>query len=339
MAGGERGNRVKQTSASIPDQSPGSGLTQIRRLSTAGLPARDRIEYWNEIACNTFTAQSVDPLVDLFDAEISRAELGDTRAAVAVSKPSTITRNSHQVARSRHAYFLLHLHLSGESINRQDGHEIKLAQGDFAMVDSTRPYQISFDQDTAILVLRFPQSQVRRVIAHPEAITLLPMSGKSGAGRVASRFIQDVWHGLEEGMSTESAGRLCRPLLDVIANAYAEVPAAHVEASSMSGALRVQIRSFIEEHLGEQDLGPATIATAFGISTRYVHSLFATDRHSVSEYIQQRRLEAAARVLTDPLHPPKSIAAVAFAHGFKSHAHFSRMFHEHYGTTPREFRR
>jgi AraC-like DNA-binding protein len=323
-----------------PASAPGAGRTPIRKLSTAGLSARESVEYWNEVACNTFTAQTIDPLDNVrFGAEISRVELGEMRAAVAVSRPSTVTRSSRQVALSRRAFFLLHLHLSGESVNRQDGREIRLRQGDFAMVDSTRPYQIAFDRDTSILVLRFPQAAVRRVIACPEAVTLVPMSGKAGASGLASRFIQNLWHGLEEGMSTVSAARLCRPLLDVLANAYAEVPAAQVEGSSMSGALRVQIGSFVEEHLADQDLGPNTIAAAFGISTRYVHALFTNGPLSVSEYIQHRRLEMAARALTDPQHPAGNIAAVACSVGFKSQAHFSRLFRERYGVTPREFRR
>lgn len=316
----------------------GAERTPIRKLSTAGLSARQGLEYWNEVACNTFTAQTVEPLVNRFGGEISRVELGEVRAAVAVSSPSTVTHARHQVALARQAFFLLHLHLAGESVNRQDGREIRLARGDFAIVDSTRPYQIAFDQDTSILVLRFAQALLRRVIACPEAVTLLPMSGNSGASGLASCFIRSLWRGFEEGMSAESAARLCRPLLDVIANAYAELPAARTEPSSMRGALRVQIRSFIEEHLGDQNLGPASIASAFGISTRYVHALFEADGKSVCEHIQHRRLEVTVSVLTDPLYAARSIATIALSYGFKSQAHFSRLFRERYGVTPRGFR-
>ena len=335
----ETGRGLKPSSTLAPESHTDTGHAVIHKLSTAGRSAKEGIEYWNEIACNTFTTQTIDPLDPQFGAEVSRVELGEMRAAVAVSRASTVTRSSRQIARSRQAFFLLHLHLAGESVNRQDGREIRLARGDFAIVDSTRPYQIAFNQDTSILVLRFPQALVRRVIACPEAVTLLPMSGKSGASGIASRFVQNVWYGLEEGMSAESAARLCRPILDVIANAYAELPRAQVDSSSIQGALRVQIRSFIEEHLGNPDLGPATIATAFGISSRYVHTLFKADGKSVSEHIQHRRLEAAARTLTDPLWSKQCIATIAFSLGFKSQAHFSRLFRERYGTTPRGFRR
>src|SRR6185312_14867535 len=96
---------------------------------------RSGIEYWNDIACSTFTQLRVDPLGRPFRAELSRANVGDMRVAVANSTGSIVTRSSEQVARSRQAYFLLHLQLGGVSLNRQDGREIQLARGDFAIFD------------------------------------------------------------------------------------------------------------------------------------------------------------------------------------------------------------
>jgi len=311
----------------------------IQSLSTSGVLPKLRLEYWNDVACRTFTQQTVDASSPRFDAVMYRTNVGDMRMALAISSGSRITRSSHQVALSREAFFLVHLQLAGTSVNRQDGREIELAEGDFALVDSTRPYQIAFEQSTSIMVLRIPQASMRRVIASPESVTLVPMSARAPANRLASRFLQDIWSALLGGMEPDPADRLCRPVLDVLANAYAAVPAALAEGSSMAGALRVQIRSFIEDHLGNPDLSLTDIASAFGISSRYVHVLFQDDAETVSEYIQRRRLEEAARSLADPMRARVSIAAIAASHGFKSQAHFSRLFRARHGMTPREFRR
>jgi AraC-like DNA-binding protein len=297
------------------------------------------IEYWNDVACNTFTAQSIDPLDDRFHAAMYRANLGDLRMALAVSTSAVVTRTRHQVARSPEAYYLLHLQLGGCSVNRQDGREIELTKGDFAMFDSTRPYRIEFRQDTSILVLRAPQSLFRRSIPSPEALTLLPMSGRSGAGHIASRVIQEVWTGLQEGLPVESADDLCRAVMDLVAGAYAAVPRLRTKSPSTAGTLRAQICRFIEERLGEQDLSIASIAAAFGITSRYVHTVFEADRDTVSEYIQTRRLQESAKSLAHPVRSTATIGEIAVAHGFKSQAHFARVFRKRYGLTPRDFRR
>lgn len=311
---------------------------RIERLATDGILPRKKIEYWNDVACKTFTAQTVEPLGTTFSASMVRTEVGDIRMAEAISEKSIVTHSRAQVALATEAYFLLHLHLAGESVNRQDGREIRLHPGDFTMVDSSRPYQLAFSQPTSILVLRIPRHILRRYIACPEVVTLLPMSGNSGASGLASRFIQDVWRCVQNGMPQAPGSRLCGPILDLVANAYGEMPAANVDCSSLTGALRVQIRDFIEANLDDADLTPSSVADAFGISARYLHMVFRGESDTVSRYIQRRRVEESARALVDPMRRTLSITAIATAHGFKSQAHFSRVFRESHGLAPRDFR-
>jgi AraC-like DNA-binding protein len=316
----------------------GQSIT-IQTLSTRGMAPKQGIEYWNDVACNTFTAQSIDPLDDRFRAAMYRANLGDMRVALAESTSAVVTRSRHQVGRSPQAYFLLHLQLAGRSLNRQDGREVELTQSDLLIFDSTRPYQIEFHEATSILVLRAPQSLFHRGMPSPQAVTLVPVRGRSGAGYLASRLIQDVWAGLQKGLPVESSEHLCHAVVDLVASAYAAVPRVRRESPSKASLLRAQICNFIEKHLGEQDLSIASIATTFGITSRYVHTLFQADNNTVSEYIQSRRLQEAAKTLANPVRSMASIGEVAVTHGFKSQAHFARIFRERYGLPPRGFRR
>ena len=47
----------------------------------------------------------------------------------------------------------------------------------------------------------------------------------------------------------------------------------------------------------------------------------------------------AAQALADPARSTTTIGEVAVAHGFKSQAHFARIFRERYGLAPCGFRR
>jgi AraC-like DNA-binding protein len=55
--------------------------------------------------------------------------------------------------------------------------------------------------------------------------------------------------------------------------------------------LLTRIHAFIQEHLGDPELRPATIAEAHHISLRLLHKLFHEQGQSVAGWIRTRRLE------------------------------------------------
>ena len=63
-------------------------------------------------------------------------------------------------------------------------------------------------------------------------------------------------------------------------------------------------------------LGPAEIAAAVNISTRYLHKLFEADHQTVSLYIKGLRLDQARRDLLDPRLVGRPISAIAYSCGF-----------------------
>ncbi|HEV2730971.1 MAG TPA: helix-turn-helix domain-containing protein, partial [Terriglobales bacterium] len=106
---------------------------------------------------------------------------------------------------------------------------------------------------------------------------------------------------------------------------------AHVELCS-------RIETFIEEHLADASLNPATIAAAAGLSVRHLHRLFAHRRCTVGDWIRERRLERCRRDLADPRFCGRTITDIAFYWGFSESAHFSRSFKKQFGVSPRAFR-
>src|SRR3546814_14556480 len=61
-------------------------------------------------------------------------------------------------------------------------------------------------------------------------------------------------------------------------------------------------------------------------SSDLLHRLFSETGQSVGDWIWRRRLERAARDLTDPRFKGRSILNVAFDWGFNDASHFSRTF-------------
>ncbi len=92
---------------------------------------------------------------------------------------------------------------------------------------------------------------------------------------------------------------------------------------------------YIEAHLGE-DLSIARIAQAAAMSPSWFQSAFrSVTGRPVFAYVRERRLERARILLADPRLP---LSQIAFACGFSSHSHMSRLFRARFGASPREMR-
>ncbi|MGH8259695.1 MAG: helix-turn-helix domain-containing protein [Steroidobacteraceae bacterium] len=314
-------------------------MPRLDTFSTAGLGPRRRLEFWNDVTCDTFSPNVADPLdIRSFEPRLSRSSVGDVLLGEVISSPSEVHHAREHVARTRRAMFYLHLQIEGRSTNRQDGREACLEAGDFTLLDNTRPYELAFAERNTVLVVGVPDHVMRRHLAHPERAVALPMRLRDGAvAGLLSDFLQRLWQlcSTSDGPVDPSVSGA---LLSLIGGAYASMPEARADATALPECRRLRIVSYIEEHLGDADLGPAKIAAAFRTTPRNLHLMFSGGGETMCRYILRRRLEECARVLADRSQVRRSISDIAFDLGFSSLTHFGKVFHEQYGMTAREYR-
>lgn len=107
-----------------------------------------------------------------------------------------------------------------------------------------------------------------------------------------------------------------------------------------SPAQRVVItaQSYALAHLTEPDLTPNGVARAASVSLRTLNRLFAADGDSVCGWIRRQRLERCRDDLLDPVMDDRSISQIGAGWGFVDAAHFSRIFKDAFGCSPRTFR-
>ncbi len=92
---------------------------------------------------------------------------------------------------------------------------------------------------------------------------------------------------------------------------------------------------YIEAHLGD-DLSVAEIAGVASMSPSWFQSAFrAVMGRPVFAYVRERRLERARILLADRR---LSLSQIAFACGFSSHSHMSRLFRARFGVSPKDLR-
>lgn len=81
------------------------------------------------------------------------------------------------------------------------------------------------------------------------------------------------------------------------------------------------------------------LAARQGISPRYVQMLFEEDGTTFTDYVLERRLDAARRMLTSPRYAAWSVTAIALEAGFGDLSYFNRRFKRRYHMTPSDQRR
>lgn len=95
-----------------------------------------------------------------------------------------------------------------------------------------------------------------------------------------------------------------------------------------------QIRQYVEHHFCE-DLSIDELAQMARCTPNYLNGLFRKFLHQpIHQYILQKRLDTAKRLLTDHQIPVKEIA---YKLGFKDPLYFSRLFKKRFGIPPTNF--
>jgi AraC-like DNA-binding protein len=315
-------------------------MSRVEVFTTADLPPHRRLDYWNDLTGTAFTPLVTDPLDrEAFVGRLTRTEVGQIRLAEARSEPAVVRHSRQHVARAREAVFMLCLQLDGMSVNRQQGRESVLRYGDFHLLDSSRPYEVSFEQPNRMLVLSIPQPDLARRMPNPESVVAIPISGRAGVAGLLSSLLCNFWQQRRTGDDTYLSPRFSEAVLDLIASAYATLKTAAPESSSVAVARREQIRGYIEAHLHDPSLTPGSVAAAVHLSPRRLHQLFEPDGETVGAYILRRRLEECARAMRDVSQRSRTVTEIAFLYGFNNASHFGRVFRERYHATPSDYRR
>jgi AraC-like DNA-binding protein len=94
-----------------------------------------------------------------------------------------------------------------------------------------------------------------------------------------------------------------------------------------------RVARHIQQHLELPDLSPDSICRKVGVSRSQLYRLFS-GTGGVANYIRLCRLTRARDELSSS--PRQRISSIAYKFGFASHAHFSRVFKQHFGYTPWE---
>ena len=308
-------------------------------FATGQVDPPDRLAAWRELVNRVFLPLAITPIggARAFEASVTASALGGMRVWRVSGTPMSAVRARRHIEASGHDEYLLALHIAGTAHGAQDGREVTLGPGDFALFDSTRPYSVSFTGPGAFehVIYQIPRASLDARTDLGGA-TALRVPAASGAGQLASPYLRTLARpgaaadGVPPGPSFLDAG------LDLAVGALRAVAGC---APPRHGAVAGGLRDHALARLGDPGLSPEAVARAGYVSVRQLHRLFAREGLTFGRWVREQRLRRCAEDLADPRLRHLSIAEIAARWGFRSAAHFTRAFRARYGVSPADHRR
>ncbi len=296
-------------------------------------------DHWRHLVAESFVplvAQTDDP--DTFSGRM-RSRLLDRVCIVEVTASShEVHRTPALIAHSGQRYFKLNLQLHGTGLLIQDNREAVLRPGDLAIYDTDRPYTLAFEEQARVMVVMFPYDALSLPPECVGQLSAVRMAAGGSLTGIVGPFIARLAENLDV-LNGPSGSRLTTNALDLVSTMLHAELSMTPDRMKPQALLATSVREYIEAHLSDPALSPASIAAAHFISTRHLHNVFHESGATVSGWIRTQRLERTRRDLRDPLHAGDSVGTVAARWGFLDAAHFSRTFRDAFGQSPSDWRR
>lgn len=210
--------------------------------------------------------------------------------------------------------------------------------GEFAVYESIAAYTLLFDEGVDHHFLRFPRAALAlpgRLLRDTSSVTLGP---DNPIARLAFTYFSQlaVSDELHQDVRADAAVEPSVELLRaVLTSQYGN---SSLAKDPLEATLSLQITQCIRAHLADPDLSAARIAAAHGISVRHLYAVLSGSGISLGDWIRTHRLAECRRELAGPNGRLRTIAAIGRRWGFVDATHFSKVFKQAYGLSPRTWR-
>ncbi|OZC58055.1 AraC family transcriptional regulator [Rhodococcus sp. 15-725-2-2b] len=297
-------------------------------------PVAQSFEQWRENVSTAFVpldAVSTGP--SSFEGTLVSSTLGALQLSEVTGREVDVRRTRATIRRSDPGLIKVGLQLTGRGTIVQNEREAVLNPGDFAVYDTSAPYELHFAGNFEMFVVMFPRRELRIDSRELTTVAARCIEGARGVGALVSPFLHTLRRNALDG-TLPTTPMLEHAVLDLLGAALDD--AAPHEAPGST--LLIEAKGLVESHLSDPSLSTASLAARLHISTRYLQKLFESDGRTVAGWIRSRRLDRCHRDLRDPRFAADSIGTICARHGLIDSSNFSKLFKETYGMSPREYR-
>lgn len=313
-------------------------MTPSLLMSTDELPIKERQGAWTHWIWQHFGGLESDLYGDAdFDGHMSSTRAGDVIFTKLEANRHRVIRSPKLARACESQYLKIVAPWRGSAAVEQHGRQAWVRPGGWAIYDTTGSYEIANPERVEHLIVMLPKEQLLERGLRLEPLMARHVGGAAGISRVALETMRNTWQELP-AMGSVAARGAGEMIVELVRLSLLEL-AGRTTAMSQLEAFRDRIRQYIGQHLHDPNLTIDRIAAALNCSKRHLHNAFSEEDDTLAHYILRRRLQACMRDLRNPAFAGRTITDIALSWGFNHSAHFSRVFREHTGLSPSDYRR
>lgn len=309
-------------------------------FATSGMHGRDKVDAWRAALAEVFGPFEVSPSVsEKFCGRVSCSRRGQLQFNEIYYRWQTGERTSSNIARLTEESYILTRPVEGPLHVARDGREVILKPGFLYLFNQSLPFRFVSDAGYHAFSVSLPAAALRLREPKIGPIYKIALADGSPRGKLLMHYIEQLAAGLAQ-WSDDEASALSDRLFDLIVLLMVQQGQSHGSEhdTSIKAAHRARAIAYVEAHLADAALTPDTIASSCGLSTSYLHQVFAAANLSVEDFVYSRRVDKCRELLSDPLHRTKSISQLAYQVGFRHPSHFTRLFKTRFGVPPKDYR-
>lgn len=311
-------------------------VPQVLEWSTAEVESSQRLSYWVDVICEAFLEMECDSAEPhCFTGQLQSKPKGAISLNRVVASAQDVFRTRQAISRSVDAPFYLISDACHEWQVRQDGEAAHLRAGDAVLVDSAKPYEFHFKQGVSCLSVQISRSWLSQWLAQTECTGVRVIRCDQGWGQSVAALSRQLVGNLASADDLQQ-----EMLVDHIGSMLgASLPDKSNAAQPTLRDLAEQARLCMAEDLSSSGLSAATVAARLGISVRTLHRAFEQRGTSFLHCLQAQRIDRAAQMLQQARLVNILVGEIGRRCGFQDASHFVRVFQQHRGMTPLQWRR
>jgi AraC-like DNA-binding protein len=312
--------------------------------STDDVPACDRESYWLDIVAKHRQKIMLSDRPDSatfcgrLDAQVTKR----FTLSYCHNRPRSVVRTAADVRRDTSERFQLdrfyHERIYTAAPARGTTLEVRQVPGDFYITSSEWQFQATVRDSFSASGLTIPQEVLSPLLAGGRLDCPVRVPAGSPLGALLGVAF-DAASTQVPLLSPELGDAVLQNLCGLVALACGVSEEGRWNRRESLRTARLEAaKRYIDQHLAEPGLTPASTAAALGISVRHLHLLFEPTGTSFAQYVARRRLRQCRTALASPTGAHRSVADIAFGWGFNSLATFYRAFEREFGMPPTALR-